>query len=64
VANTAHVSFFLPTQLRAAIESSARENDRSLSAEVRCALRANISALACPAASFQRIRGRGEGGSS
>ena len=38
--NMSHVSLFVSPELREAIERSAAENDRSLSAEVRVALRA------------------------
>jgi hypothetical protein len=38
--NMSHVSVFVSRELRDAIERSAAENDRSLSAEVRVALRA------------------------
>lgn len=41
--NSEHVSFFVSRELREAIERSAAENDRSLSAEVRCAIRAYTS---------------------
>jgi plasmid stability protein len=37
------VSAFVPQELREALEVSAREHDRSLSAELRVALRAYIS---------------------
>ena len=39
-ANTSHVSLFVPRELRALLEQSARESDRSLSAEIRILLRA------------------------
>jgi hypothetical protein len=44
-ANTSqvHVSLFVSPELREAIERSAAENDRSLSAEVRVALRAHTA---------------------
>lgn len=42
-ANTSHVSFFVPQELRDQIEQAARANDRTLSAEIRRALRAHIS---------------------
>jgi hypothetical protein len=42
VRNTSHLSVFVPTQLREALELSARANERSLSGELRCALRAYI----------------------
>jgi hypothetical protein len=34
-----HVSLFVSPELRDALERSAAQNDRSLSAEVRCAIR-------------------------
>ena len=40
--NKSHLSLFVPTKLREAIEQSAAQNDRSLSAEVRCAIRAHV----------------------
>jgi hypothetical protein len=42
-ANTSHVSLFVSRELREALERSAREHGRSLSAEVRCASRAYTS---------------------
>jgi hypothetical protein len=45
--NTSHLSLFVPAKLREALERSATENDRSLSAEVCVALRAHTS---CPSA--------------
>lgn len=36
----AHVSLFMPVSLHAELERSARESDRSLSAEIRILLRA------------------------
>ena len=38
--NAAHVSLYVSRELREALEQSAGANDRSLSAEVRVALRA------------------------
>ena len=43
--NATHVSLYVSPELREAIERSAVENDRSLSAEVRVALRAYTSRL-------------------
>jgi len=40
---TSHVSFFVPTSLRAELERSAAENDRSLSAEIRVAICRHVS---------------------
>ena len=42
-ASASHLSAFVPTELREALEESARAHDRSLSAEIRMALRAYIS---------------------
>jgi hypothetical protein len=42
VRNTSHLSVFVPTQLREALELSARAHDRSLSAEIRVGLRRYI----------------------
>ena len=42
--NAAHVSLYVSRELREAIQRSAAENDRSLSAEVRVALCAYTSA--------------------
>jgi hypothetical protein len=38
------LSLFAHAKLREAIEIAARENDHSLSAEIRCAIRAHVSA--------------------
>ena len=38
-----HVSLYMPVDLRAELERSAAKNDRSLSAELRIALRAYVS---------------------
>ena len=40
---TSHVSLFMPESLRAELERSARESDRSLSAEIRVRLVAPTS---------------------
>jgi len=42
VRNSSHLSVFVPLQLREALEHSAREHDRSLSAEIRVGLRQYI----------------------
>jgi hypothetical protein len=42
--NGSHLSAFVPTQLREALEVSAREHDRSLSAELRWGLRFYLEA--------------------
>ena len=44
VRNDSHVSVLVPAQLREALELSAREHDRSLSAELRCAIRSYVAA--------------------
>ena len=41
--NVAHLNLYVSPELRAALEQAAAENDRSLSAEVRMALRAYTS---------------------
>ena len=41
--NAAHVSLYMPTELREELERSAAANDRSLSAELRTALRVYVS---------------------
>jgi hypothetical protein len=41
--NTSHVSLFMPREVRAELERSARESDRSLSAEIRVRLAATTT---------------------
>jgi hypothetical protein len=41
-ASASHLSAFVPTELREALEESARAHDRSLSAELRCAIRSYV----------------------
>ena len=43
MASKAHVSLYVSPELREAIGRSAAENDRSLSAEIRCAIREYVS---------------------
>jgi len=43
VCNDSHLSLFVPSKLGEALERSAAENDRSLSAEVRVRLGASSS---------------------
>jgi len=42
MATNSYVSAFVPPTLREALEHSARAHDRSVSAELRCALRAYL----------------------
>jgi hypothetical protein len=44
VRNSSHLSVFVPQPLREALELSARANDRSLSAKLRCAIRSYVAA--------------------
>lgn len=43
VRNTSHLSVFVPEHLREALELSARLHDRSLGAELRCAIRSYVA---------------------
>jgi hypothetical protein len=59
---TSHVSFFVPTSLREALERSAAEHDRSLSAEIRVAIRLHISdpsGVSSPPSGVARLGGSG-----
>jgi len=59
---TSHVSLFMPARLRAELERSARESDRSLSAEIRVRLVATTSSPS-PAPTTPSVAGEGKGSS-
>lgn len=58
-ASASHLSAFVPTELREALEEYARAHDRSLSAELRCAIRSHVGERARLAAVVRFARGRG-----